>query len=270
MNLHRLVWMVLLLGLCGALRAAPPADLAKVERVLGKEPAYQGKPGYVLLAFGPEARHKAWLVLDGDTLYVDREGTGELTRPDCRVTREKEESLFKVGDLTLGGRRYADLQVRIESAKGYAGSAYGEMPMFKEFLAAQPDGKLYAVSVDVPFDRSFADLRDGSPLTSRRHYAIGYDGSGILQFSARPADAPIIHFGGAWRFWPDGQQKVIRGRKEDLTLRLGTPGLGAGTSTCVCYDFLIPDTAKPHVKIEYSAAPGAPPIVREYILEDRC
>jgi hypothetical protein len=59
---------------------APAADLSKVERVIRKEPVYKSKdPRYCLLVFGPKADYRVWLVLDGDTLYVDRNGNGDLT-----------------------------------------------------------------------------------------------------------------------------------------------------------------------------------------------
>src|SRR5207302_1912131 len=129
-------------------------DLSKIERRIGKEPAYQGNPGYLLLAFGPGAEHKVSLVRDADTLYVDRHATGDLTRPECRVPGEADhfyERLFKAGDLELGGRRYADLQLAVSPAKGGFGSGLDEIPLFRDFLAAQPDGKLFDVSIDVPF-----------------------------------------------------------------------------------------------------------------------
>ena len=49
---------------------AGAADLTKVDRRIRKEPAYESKPKYCLLVFGPEAKHRVWLVLDGDVLYV--------------------------------------------------------------------------------------------------------------------------------------------------------------------------------------------------------
>src|SRR4051812_38033338 len=49
-------------------------DLGKIDRTIKKEPAYAGKPKYCLLVFGPEAKTRVWLIIDGDTLYVDREG----------------------------------------------------------------------------------------------------------------------------------------------------------------------------------------------------
>jgi hypothetical protein len=264
---------MLLTGMSLAAADPPSSDLAKIERRIGQEPSYEGKPGYLLLVFGPEAKHKVWLVRDGQTLYVDRHGTGDLRQPECRVTAEADnydETIFRAGDLTLGAQRYTDLRVAVSSAKRYVGSGLGEMPMFKEFLAAQPEGKLFTVSVEVPFQKPFPDLRDQSPTKGTRHYANQYDVTGILQFVARPEDAAIIHFGGPWRFTPDGQQRLVRGRNEDLSLRLGTPGLGPGTFACICYDHLIPDSAKPRLDIEYPAQPGENPLARRYLLEDRC
>jgi hypothetical protein len=77
------------LGLSFLVLAALPtqaADLAKIERVIAKEPKYEGKPEYCLLVFGPEAKFRVWLVLDGKVLYVDRNGNGDLTQPDKRMT----------------------------------------------------------------------------------------------------------------------------------------------------------------------------------------
>jgi len=80
------VWglcLISLASLLGGLSApAIAADLTKIDRSIGKEPRYQTKaPKYCLLVFGPEAKYRVWLVLDGNTLYVDRNGKGDLTWP---------------------------------------------------------------------------------------------------------------------------------------------------------------------------------------------
>src|SRR4051794_32966947 len=87
----------LLLGL-GWLAAwpapAPAADLSHIDRAIRKEPAYRTKsPKYCLLVFGPEAKTRVWLVLDGGTLYVDRNGNGDLTEPGEKVAAEKAEGV---------------------------------------------------------------------------------------------------------------------------------------------------------------------------------
>src|SRR5205085_12474760 len=56
-----------------------PEYLTKIDRTIKKEPKYAGTPLYLLLAFGPEAKDKVWVVLDGNTLYVDGNGNGDLT-----------------------------------------------------------------------------------------------------------------------------------------------------------------------------------------------
>src|SRR5437762_3210437 len=64
---------------------AAAADLGKIDRTIRKEPAYQSKtPKYCLLVFGPQAKDRVWLVLDGDVLYVDRQANGDLTGPGNR------------------------------------------------------------------------------------------------------------------------------------------------------------------------------------------
>ena len=74
--MRRLVLPALLL-VCAPLSAA---DLSRIERKIAKEPAYQSQqPGYCLLVFGQEAKTRVWVVRDGDTLFVDRNGNGDLT-----------------------------------------------------------------------------------------------------------------------------------------------------------------------------------------------
>jgi hypothetical protein len=79
-------WVFLLavvaLGFASRLTAA---DLAKINRTIQKEPAYADQPRYCLLVFGPAAAHRVWLVQDGGTLYVDRNGNGGLTEPGEKV-----------------------------------------------------------------------------------------------------------------------------------------------------------------------------------------
>jgi len=50
-----------------------------------KEPQYRHEPRYALLVFGPQREQRVWIVLDGATLYVDRNGNGDLTEPDERL-----------------------------------------------------------------------------------------------------------------------------------------------------------------------------------------
>src|SRR5262245_52809458 len=69
--------------------SALASDLSKIERTIAREPAYKGKPAYCLLVFGPKASTRVWLVQDGDRLYVDRNGNGDLTDKGEQLTARK-------------------------------------------------------------------------------------------------------------------------------------------------------------------------------------
>lgn len=96
MKTPRAVLLVAVSLLATQVRAA---DLAKVERTLKKEPMYQSKaPRYALLVFGPEATDRVWLVHDGATLYVDRQGDGDLTKPGNKVSAKADKHRHLVRD----------------------------------------------------------------------------------------------------------------------------------------------------------------------------
>src|SRR5438874_3418987 len=91
--------------------SALAADLKSIERKIAKEPAYAGKPKYCLLVFGPEARTRIWLALDGDKLYVDKNGNGDLTDdgPPIAAKVDGEFQNFRVSELRDGSRLHKDL-----------------------------------------------------------------------------------------------------------------------------------------------------------------
>ena len=69
-------------ALAAALLAVAPAagiDFDKVDRHIGKEPAYQAKPLYCLALLGLEGKTLVWMALDGERLYVDKNCNGDLT-----------------------------------------------------------------------------------------------------------------------------------------------------------------------------------------------
>src|ERR1700730_3033080 len=123
---------------CIFLSAAPlsAADLTQIDRKIAKEPAYKSKPKYSLLAFGPEAQTRIWLVLDGDTLYVDRNGTGDLTEEEEKVpdeTRTGSEEAgyqFDAGEIRAEGRTH-----RLSVSVSKLGRLAASDEVAKEFLA---------------------------------------------------------------------------------------------------------------------------------------
>src|SRR5262249_38281029 len=74
-------------------------DLTRIDRRIAREPAYQSRePRYCLLVFGPKAQTRVWLVFDGDTLYADVNGNGDLTEAGERVVAD-QNGCCVVGDI---------------------------------------------------------------------------------------------------------------------------------------------------------------------------
>ncbi len=60
-------------------------DVNRIDRTIAKEPKYQAKPQYCLVFVGAQAKTRVWLVRDGNVLYVDSNGNGDLTEPSKAV-----------------------------------------------------------------------------------------------------------------------------------------------------------------------------------------
>lgn len=66
-------------------------DYRKIDRPIGREPEYESdEPLFGLMLFGREAPLRVWIVLDGDTVYLDRNGDGDLTADDERFATLKD------------------------------------------------------------------------------------------------------------------------------------------------------------------------------------
>ncbi len=89
----RCAWLAVAWSVLGPL-ALNAADLTNLDRKIAKEPVYKDKPLYCLVTFGPELRPCIWLVLDGDILYVDRNGNGDLTEAGKRLERDHNSAQF--------------------------------------------------------------------------------------------------------------------------------------------------------------------------------
>src|SRR5437870_12709556 len=120
-------FLLTLLTLSLATASATAVDLSRIERTIVKQPAYKSKTvKYALLVFGPEAKTRVWLALDGDTLYVDRNGNGDLTDPGEKVQGktqgegERQYTEFEVGDLRDGPHTHRELTVTVRDPRRMA------------------------------------------------------------------------------------------------------------------------------------------------------
>jgi hypothetical protein len=228
----------------------PPAsavDLEKIDHPLRKEPVYQSKtPKYCLAVLGPKAEMRVWLVLDGDVLYVDRNGNGDLTEPDERVkiaTPDQDPAQFSEIDITDSqGKKVAKLSAH----------AWGWLQRKND-----PQAKL-EVTVD-------ATLEDG-----RRFVAWG-DEKSPLVFATRPADAPVVHFGGPLVMGLEIRQPLRRksAAEFELNMAVGCKGRGVGSFAALIYT-PVPKDAYPRVVFEFPGPAADQSIKAELIVKDRC
>jgi hypothetical protein len=266
---------------------APAADLTTIDRTIAKEPAYQTKtPKYCMLVFGPEAKDRVWIVLDGDTLYVDKNGNGDLTEEDeglkapafeasTHPAHARERSI-KVGDIAIAGLTHTGLTVsqteyrrKVDVSKGVGASTPEEWQEYLDSIWRQvPDGLIYMVSINLDPNcyGLFEDTKDQRVL----HFAW-IDRHGQLAFADRRKDAPIIHFGGPLTLRHHPAEKLRRGNEpEKITLCLGTPGLRPGSFVTMSYD-LVPNDVYPTVEVQFPAKePGKPTVTSKYVLKERC
>src|SRR5262249_5654963 len=147
-----------LLGMCLWPLAVRSADLAHIDRQIAKEPQYQHKPKYALAVFGPEAQFKVWFVSDGDVLYLDKKGNGDLAETGERLVSPKEgdQALqFKIGDIKVGDQVYKDLTVHIYKLSSQTFLA--DLPSYHKLMAADANALGYYIAVDVPTSLNLTD-----------------------------------------------------------------------------------------------------------------
>jgi hypothetical protein len=216
----------------------PPANLGKIERKILKEPRYQSTaPTYCLLVFGQQARTRVWLVLDREakTVFIDRNGNGDLTEENERVTAPA--GAFDLGDVTEadGQPSHTDLRLSV--------TPHSE----KERL-------VWACEISVLIGGKYRQQAGGESL----------------RFAARPQDAPVIHFHGPLSLRPHAVPLLLAGETTEFNALIGTEGLGQGTYAWIAYSH-IPADIHPIAEIIFpSSEVNHLAITMQVALEQRC
>jgi hypothetical protein len=249
---------------------ASGTDLSQIPRAIAREPAYRTKPHYCLVVFGPEAKTRVWLVQDGDILYVDHDGDGDLTKPGNKVHAENRDEgsddgvhTFKIGEIHDGRRIHKELSLYIRNIDHLRQLN----DAVKAFLARNPHGRGYRLSAEI----DMPGWKGATPGGRILQYTSYTDTSHVFQFGDRPQNAPIVHFAGPWQITLFGGHRLTLGRQCDVVLGVGTPGLGPATTTYIDYEGVIPENAYPTLDITYPATtPGKTSPTEHYTLKRRC
>ena len=208
------------------------ADLAKIDRTIHHELAYQSKaPKYCLLVFGPAAQTKVWLVVDGDTLYVDETGNGDL-RVAKQVRLSEYGSWFKAGKI-----RVADNQTIYNSSGDWF---YSPKKDLLRIDLRTSDGWKYA---------AFPRLADHPRKAPVVHFG------GPLTLTLGRQSPKLLH----------------PGDKLQLAPLLGTRGVGEGTFAAIRTIPGVADQC-PQADIEFTPkrTTGAPIMIRVKFKWDEC
>jgi len=258
--MHRfcVLTVVICLALADQTRAV---DLAKIDRSLRKEPAYESKqPQYCLLVFGPEAKTRVWVVLDGDVLYLDRSGNGDLTDSGERIAaQEVYRNLEERPDVEV----MRDFELNCWKA--------GEEPV----LTCGPEVQWFYILQLVPradwHDQTWVKFHQEKPFDFAVTTKTGGAQRARLRFATSPQEAPILHFDGPRRFVLSdklGQPRFRPGESCDLAVVLHTQGLNGKVRT---ESEGAPENVHPVAEIEFSTGrPGADPIRVRVELKGRC
>src|SRR5262249_17540502 len=154
---------------------------------------------------------RVWVVQDGDVLYIDRNGNGDLT--------EKDELL-----------RADEPQDRIAREYGAEPGGHYRRWTIGDIKSADGKTKYGKLELSISGDTWHFDHR-GEHLESLPQ------GFG-LTFSDRPQDAPIVHFNGPVAAHLRTLRPLVRGQTQCLWAALGTRGLGKGAFAIIFDDKL--------------------------------
>lgn len=271
MRLLRLLIISLLLA--ASVSSARAVELQGIDRTIDKEPQYENEPVYALLVFGPEAETRIWLVLDGDTLYVDGNGNGDLTEPAERVKLDQE----KTDEINVAsGSPYKGMNVFPLGNLGGLETEHGKTRLRLDHWVRK---KNFTPKTDF-YKRILArrDKYGWENATLWRYVDEDTTAQNPVIFSPRPEDAQISHLGGPLTVqlkWGD-RAKLKRGENPgQLSIHIGTQGLAARNSRREVFSPLtcdeVPPEVQPVAEIRFPAeTPDAPPIRRRVGLKERC
>jgi hypothetical protein len=229
-----------LLTLLGLPALGPAADLTRVDRTIKKEPVYQGKPQYCLLVFGPEAKTRVWVVVDGDVLYLDRNGDGDLTGPGERIAAH---------DVLRRPKERPDVEVM----RTFELNCW--KPGAPPILTCGPEVRWFYVHQFVPRsdypDRDLVKRWQDRPFDVAVTTKTGQCQRAALRFGDSPGHAPVLHLDGPRRFRPSdhfGPPQFRRGKMCELYAELYAPGLNA---TALTENYEVPKAVHPVADITF-------------------
>jgi len=218
-------------------RVTPTGEVAGLiieDYQIHREPKYASVPQYCLFSFGDPAQQLIWLVLDGDSIYVDRNGNGDLT--------DDGEPLEPINERVLNSNYRDGDYEPIELVSG------------KELVLGY-----YQTSED-PIKQTVKLALDDT--------AQQYAGWKPI-FSPSPLESKVFQFGG--KYTPRALRKKqikLSGTEEKLNVAfvINGPGKDARTSLSI---HCVPADVFPVLEVEWPTN-GSGPLRSQVKLTERC
>lgn len=275
--MFRFSWLTILVLISSTVAVAegPTVDLAKIDRTIAKEPVYNSQPRYVLLVVGPRAEHRAWLVIDGEDAYVDRNGNGDLTEPNERIEldREATDKISVRGSAAYTGMSVFPLGEVAGSKLNF--HLWVPNPNYDldqdEIARKRPEIRAYRQDMH---DRNW---RNGSLM---RTAPDGMQCQIPLALTTKPEDAQVCHLLGPLTFTlKRGERQRLEPwpKQTNFDVNLGSRNLPPRGWTRAGFDFSplttseVPATLHPVATFEFPATSAdGNPLRQELILDQRC
>ncbi|MBL8822110.1 MAG: hypothetical protein JNJ77_05940 [Planctomycetia bacterium] len=240
-----LLWLILFFSSLTARAASEEVPFEKVPRTIKKEPAYQDKPRYALIALGESLQHRHWLVLDGKTLYFDRNGNGDLTEQGERIeptTDWSDTTLihFQLGELKQDDRTHIKL-----------GAIVRNVSEVRQRPEAPPAESLdnNALTLEMWGEFAIPGFRGRCDHGRVPRHAGPFDQNGYLLWKNTPVEASIIHFGEFWSVQLQDHQPLLIGVENHIGINVGSRGFGTGTFAKLGYEKVVPEGIHPRLKL---------------------
>jgi len=261
--------MRFVVGLLLLVTAVHATELSAIDRSIRKLPKFKdSKQFYALVVLGAKGKTRVWIVIDGDDLYFDRNGNGDLTEAGEKLSGKSRAGREKVSrvvswkpDRLTTSNRYTGIRVGLalldpewRPRRNVPNRAYLEQ--FMGLVSRTPDANMSTVTLTI----------------AKRRRCIC-----LAMFTTTPETAPVFRADAPLSV---GVVETIlpfrfeRGEKpEPLRVTVGTPGHGGEQPGCFSQVGFgeFPKDARPIAVVEFpSRVRGKRLAPREYKLERKC
>lgn len=207
-----------------------------IDRSIMREPKYEGTPKYCLLVVDRDFHSRVWMVEDGDRLFLDRNGNGDLTDDG--------------GPMPLRTDAVGILGYSADAITTSEGVQHTKFNMCRWKDGEDQNG--YGLSLFLSGTRQVYAGWFGTFWAEKREYA------------------PVVHLGGVFTPEPLRAQRIlIQPGARRFDIGFINSGSQKGAETWLGTESL-PADLQPVLKIDWPTKDGAPSIQTSHPLPQRC